>query len=138
MQTDTPQPTKKATQSPFRRVGENLYRYEPSGRYYALVKRGDKQFRRSLRTSDRKLAERRLADMRQQVGNLSADEDRNVGFVELAERWLATVQHRIKPSTVARRQRCIKALAPFFRNLTIRNITRRHCEQWLTERGGDI
>ncbi len=106
--------------------------------YYALVKRGDKQFRRSLKTTDRKLAERRLAELRQQVGNLSQQEDRNVGFVELAHRWLETVQHTVKPSTVDRRRRCIKALAPYFRSLTVRNITRRHCESWLTERGGNI
>ncbi len=39
----------------FHRVAENLYRLETSGGYYGLVKRGDKQFRRSLRTKDRKL-----------------------------------------------------------------------------------
>ena len=32
----------------FHRVAENLYRLEPSGGYYALLKRADKQFRRSL------------------------------------------------------------------------------------------
>ena len=32
----------------FHRVAENLYRMEPSGGYYALLKRADKQFRRSL------------------------------------------------------------------------------------------
>lgn len=128
----------RVTPSRFRHVGANLYRYEPSGSYYALVKRGDKQFRRSLRTTDRKLAERRLSELRQQVGNLSPDEGRTVGFAALAERWLETAQHALKPSTVDRRRRCIKALAPFFRNLTVRNITRRHCEQWLTERGAGI
>jgi hypothetical protein len=34
----------------FHRVAENLYRLESSGGYYALIKRGDKQFRRSLKT----------------------------------------------------------------------------------------
>lgn len=128
----------RASTSPFRHVGENLYRYEPSGTYYALVKKGDKQFRRSLRTTDRKLAERRLSELRVQVGNLSTEENRSVGFVELAERWLETVQHTLKASTVDRRRRCIKAVAPFFRDLTVRNITRNHCGQWLSERGGQI
>ncbi len=115
-----------------------MYRYEPSGTYYALVKKGDKQFRRSLRTTDRKLAERRLSELRLQVGNLSTEENRSVGFVELAERWLETVQHTLKASTVDRRRRCIKAVAPFFRDLTVRHITRHHCGQWLSERGGQI
>jgi hypothetical protein len=34
---------------------------ESSGGYYALLKRGGKQFRRSLKTKDRKLAERSRA-----------------------------------------------------------------------------
>jgi hypothetical protein len=45
----------------------NLYRRrlptdkpnKPTGRYYALIKRGRKQFRRSLKTADRKLTQRR-------------------------------------------------------------------------------
>jgi hypothetical protein len=50
----------------FHKVAENLYRLESSGRYYALVKKGGKQFRRSLKTKDRKLADRRLQDLRLQ------------------------------------------------------------------------
>jgi hypothetical protein len=42
-----------------KKVGPNLYR-TPSGRYYLLVKRAGKQFRRSLKTKDAKLAKRRL------------------------------------------------------------------------------
>jgi hypothetical protein len=53
-------------------VAENLYRLESSGGYYALLKRGDKQFRRSLHTQDRKLAERRLAEPRDPLAALSS------------------------------------------------------------------
>lgn len=68
-----------------RRVAENLYRLEPSGGYYALLKRGDKQFRQSLKTMDRKLAGRRLTELRAQAGNLTISEDArlrslNVGY----------------------------------------------------------
>lgn len=42
--------------------------------YHALVKRGGKQFRRSLKTKDRHLASRRLADLRQQVSTLALSE----------------------------------------------------------------
>jgi hypothetical protein len=35
----------------FKKVGPNLYR-DAAGRYYLLVKRAGKQFRRSLKTSD--------------------------------------------------------------------------------------
>jgi hypothetical protein len=56
--------TAPATDDPaFKKVAENLYRHAPSGNYYALLKRGGKQFRRSLKTDDRALANRRLADL---------------------------------------------------------------------------
>jgi hypothetical protein len=51
----------------FHKVAENLNRLESSGGYYALVKKGGKQFRRSLKTKDRKLADRRLKDIKGQV-----------------------------------------------------------------------
>ena len=56
-------------------VAENLYRLESSGGYYALLKRGDKQFRRSLKTKGRKLVEQRLTDFRTQVGNFTVSEE---------------------------------------------------------------
>jgi hypothetical protein len=52
-----------AEQPVFHKVAENLHRLESSGGYYALLKRGGKQFRRSLKTKDRKLAGRRLNDL---------------------------------------------------------------------------
>jgi hypothetical protein len=45
----------------FKKVGPNLYR-TAAGRYYGLVKRGGKQFRRSLHTLDHALARRRLRE----------------------------------------------------------------------------
>ena len=64
----------------YRNVGENLYRHTPSGNYYALLKRGGKQFRRSLKTSDRALANRRLADLRKQIANLTLSDEKNCAF----------------------------------------------------------
>ena len=55
----------------FNKVGENLYRLISSGKYYDLLKRGGKQFRRWLKTTDRKLTERCLAELRKRIGNLS-------------------------------------------------------------------
>jgi hypothetical protein len=51
---------KPAEHPVFHKVAENLYRLESSGGYYALIQRSGKQFRRSLKTKDRKLADRRL------------------------------------------------------------------------------
>ncbi len=122
----------------FHWVGENLYRLGKKGAYYALLKRGDKQFRRSLKTKDRKLAERRLAEMRKEVGNLKISDEARLSFPEVAQRWMAVTAHTLKASSVARRETCIKNLTPFFSGASIRNIQREHCEKWLTTRGNTI
>jgi integrase len=122
----------------FNKVGENLYRLEQSGKYYGLLKRAGKQFRRSLKTTDRTLAQRRLAELRKQISNLSLSEDSKASFEQVARRWLDTTKHVLKQSSVDRRETCIKNLVPFFRGVSVRNITTRDCERWLTERGPTI
>lgn len=86
----------------FHWVAENLYRLETSGGYYALLKRSDKQFRRSLKTKERKLAERRLPELRSQVGNLKITEDARLTFEQLAVRWMATTAHAHKSIQMVR------------------------------------
>lgn len=54
----------------FHKVGQHLYRLESSGTYYALLKRGGKQIRKSLKTADAPLARRRLAELRNKVSRL--------------------------------------------------------------------
>lgn len=122
----------------FHRVAENLYRLETNGGYYALIKRGDKQFRRSLKTKDRKLAERRLIELRAQVGNLTTSDEARLSFEEVGRRWVALTAHALKPSTVKRRELYLKSVAPFFAGISIRNIQPHHCERWLAERGAKI
>lgn len=111
------------------------YRLESTGGYYALLKRGDKQFRRSLKTKDRKLAEHRLADLRTKIDNLSLTVDAKVTFLELASKWLESIQHTIKPGTLRRMQGCVKNLTPFFSGTSVRNSTKSKCERWAVERG---
>ncbi len=135
MQNSTGEGAKSSRKVVFHRVAENLYRLESSGGYYALLKRSDKQFRRSLKTKDRKLADRRLAEMRDQVSNLKITADANLGFKDIAARWIATTSHALKANTVKRRETCIANVAPFFAGIAIRNIQAHHCERWLTERG---
>src|SRR5881296_3310265 len=79
--------TEPAGQSVFHKVAENLYRLESSGGYYALVKRAGKQFRRSLKTKDRKLAERRLGDLKAKVGALRISDDADLNFRQVANYW---------------------------------------------------
>ena len=127
-------------------VGENLYRVQlpgdrpgkPTGVYYALVKRGGKQFRRCLKTSDRKLAERRLAELRKKVGNLRLSPDSNLSFQQIAERWMAVTDHTLKRRTCHRRRTALSAVESYFGAVAIRHLTKEHCEDWLTGRGSKI
>ena len=64
----------KATQIVYHTLhyaGENLYRSDSSGIYYALFKRDGKQIRRSLKTTDKELARRKLAELRRQVNRIT-------------------------------------------------------------------
>ena len=124
---------------PFRKVGENLYRLKSSGTYYALLKRGGKQIRKSLGTKDKELAIRNLGELRERVGRLNNDKDlRNITFEELTSRWLAVKSPSLKASSISRIKRCIKGLIPFFENRAFKNVDRRLCEDWLTRRGQKI
>lgn len=56
----------------FVRVAENLYRYSSSKVYYAVFRRDGKLVWRSLKTTDRELAKRRLKDEIEAVGRIDA------------------------------------------------------------------
>jgi integrase len=131
----TPTP---AGQPVFHKVAENLYRLESSGGYYALLKRGGKQFRRSLKTKDRKLADRRLNALRAKVGCLKISDDAKLNFEKVAKLWLETEKHALSSNTVKRRDMYIKGLAPNFENAPIRNITVQDCDRWVQERGAAL
>jgi integrase len=103
-----------------------------------LVKRGGKQFRRSLQTTDRRLAERRLADLRQKVDRLTCADDSGLSFDDLATRWIELTAGESKPRSLERRRSALKGLAPFFPATSIRSVTRAQCERWATERGAEI
>lgn len=98
----------------FDKVGENLYRRRSSRTYYALLKRADKQFRRSLKTQDRALALRRLAELRGKIGALSTSEDSRLPWAKIATKWLDTVRHTMKATSAKRRQNCIDNMVPYF------------------------
>src|SRR4051812_32368344 len=89
----------------FSKVAECLYRHTSSGTYYGLVKRSGKQYRRSLKTKDRKLAERQLAQFRQKVERLDHTKSRaTLTFAECAKLWLSTVAPHLKASSARRRE----------------------------------
>ena len=122
----------------FDKVGENLYRHRSSRTYYALLKRADKQFRRSLKTQDRALALRRLAELRGKIGALSTSEDSRLPWAKIATKWLDTVRHTMKATSAKRRQNCIDNMVPYFSDTPIRNLKPADCDAWLQGRGKTI
>ena len=122
-------------QPEYAKVAENLYRRTSTQTYYALLKRGGKQFRRSLKTVDRSLANRKLADLRKKIANLTLADTRSTNFETVAKSWLDSKRHALKPSTISRREVCIKGLIPFLNSVSIRNVSSVQCEKWLERRG---
>jgi len=104
-----------------------------------LVKRSGKQYRRSLKTKDRKLAERKLADFRQKVGQLSLTASASqITFSDLAARWLESLKPTLKQSSYARRKTSIAQIKPYLGSLSLRQISARSCEEWAAKRSPDV
>lgn len=121
------------------KVAECLYRNQSSGTYYALVKKNGKQIKRTLKTQDRKLAERRLRDFRREVGRLSdSKEERRQTFKSFAEWWLPLATSEQKSASAQRVARCVKELCKRFGQVPLANISRNDCEGWAMERGKGI
>jgi integrase len=96
------------TTGTFQKVGECLYRYSPNGVYYARVKRGGKETKRSLRTTDPVLAKRKLRDFRDQQQQVDPARG-NVTLAQLCERWLATKKNA-KPKTLGTKSHVVKQI----------------------------
>jgi integrase len=127
---------KNPTQSVMLKIGECLYRNETSGTYYALVKRHGRQIRRSLKTNDKTLAQRRLAEFRESVSRLSTDAGkRRMNFRQLCTEWLATAGATLKASSLRRNELCVQTLCKSFGEVKIGDITRDGCEAWERSRG---
>lgn len=135
-----PKPTESEPMSgAFQKVAECLYRHKSSGMYYGLVKRSGKQYRRSLKTTDRKLAERFIGEFRQKIDRLDHTKARsNITFAECAKLWLATVVPQLKPSSALRRETSVGQILPYLGSTTVRNLTATTCESWAGKRGPGV
>jgi integrase len=122
----------------FKKVGPNLYR-DSAGRYYLLVKKSGKQFRRSLKTNDPALAKRRLREFLERAGQLSTDgTNSSIRFEQLAERWLASKTAELKASSAYRRASVLRQLTPFFKGRLVRAIGASEFEAWKIHRGAKL
>jgi integrase len=82
-------------------VGECLYRYSSNGVYYARFKTHGKEILRSLRTTDRNLAKRNLARLKDEQRQTDRSKSK-ITLAELCDQYLRTIQHQ-KPKTVERK-----------------------------------
>ena len=92
--------------SPFEKVAEGLYRYGPTGTYYARIQINYKEVRRSLRTTDRATAKRKLADLHRDLERTGAGQER-LTLGELCDRYLTTTEDQ--SAKTVKRKRAIAA-----------------------------
>jgi integrase len=124
--------TPQSSSGAFQKVGECLYRYS-NGVYYARIRVDGKEIKRSLQTTDRELARRKLADFRKEQRQI----DRSAGKLTLdalCDRYLQTVQ-RQKPKTVERKTFIagrIKNDWPTGRLMQVAKIKPSECDVWLS------
>ena len=117
--------------SAFRKVGPCLYRYK-DGKYYARFKLGGKEIRCSLKTADRKLAERNLAEKKKQQSEIDPAKSK-MTLAKLCDTYLKTVQHQ-KPKTVERKTYIVKRLKedwPGGSRVQVRKIKPTDIQLWL-------
>jgi integrase len=101
----------KAAQSKFgvfQKVGECLYRYSSNGVYYGRIRVDGKEIKRSLETTDRELAKRKLAQFKEEQRQMDRSQGR-LTLAELCDRYLNTVRHQ-KPKTVERKSFIVQRL----------------------------
>jgi integrase len=104
-----------------------------------LLKRQGKQVRKSLKTTDRQLAEKKLSVFRIKIGRVgNLDRGRGTTFMELAKDWLDVAKGRLKPSSAKSAECCLKQLNRHFGILPVRNITPAHCHVWEKNRCANI
>ncbi len=133
-------------------VGENLYRSDSSSIYYGLFKKNGKQIRRSLQTTDRTLAKRRLETLRDKIDNLKTADANRLVFAEfqtdkegrkhlsggLAKWWYDFHVGGLKPKSRLMYANSINMLAPYFRDISVRNIGLRQVQDWAGKRSTEV
>ena len=122
--------SEKQSGSDWVKVAPCLYRYR-GGTYYSLLKHHGKQIRRSLETTDRKLAERRLAKAKEDLTKINPSVSRRT-----IDEHLPTHQKTLEgvPSTVSRKKHYLKKFItewPKDAPREIRHIKQTHIKSWL-------
>jgi integrase len=117
-------------------VGECLYRQTHNDIYYFKGQIKGKEFTRSLGTTDRALAERRLADFRRDRKRLDVGADK-VTLAALCELYRPSIlSQNFGPSTQSIKQRILSRILadwPGGKFTPIGEIRASHCDRWLAK-----
>jgi integrase len=114
------------------RVAPGLCRYSSSGVYFAHVRIGGKLFRDSLETTDRKLADRKLADFRRDKLKIDPKAGK-LTIEELADRYEKTISH-LAESTVSAKSGILTRLKsewPEGKGQGVAEVKPSDCDRWL-------
>jgi len=116
-----------------------LYRHTVSGRYYGVKKIKGKKRESSLKTSDRKIAERRLKDWVANLEKIDSEVEKTT-LHELVQKFIAVNQGKS-----ARTRDIIRGVLQDFEkcwphglDVEVRNIRPSHLEEWLARQEGRL
>jgi integrase len=109
-------------------VSVGLFQHR-NGTFYTIKRTGEKQAWRSLGTTDKNEALRKLVI---QLDLASAETQPEFPrFIYIAEKWLGSIQHTIKPTTYEWRKWCVQHLVQRFGEQSINCITTSDIETWM-------
>jgi integrase len=94
---------------PFQKVRgvEHLYRYAPTGKFYARFSRHGIEYRRSLGTSDKETAKRELTALLR-IETLRNPNERAITLARLVDRYLETIQNQARHTIVQKKGICAR------------------------------
>ena len=116
----------------FQKVGENLYRYSSSGVYYGVFRERGKLKWKSLKTTDKALAKRRLADALAKASKIDPKAGR-MSLEALVQIYEDTIQTFDTKTIQTRRSiaKKFKETWQFGLGMQVADITQSHLEAWL-------
>lgn len=112
-------------------VGENLYRREQTGVYYFRGEIAKREYTRSLKTTDRSLANRKLADMRRDLGALDPTAADTLTMAGLCQSYRHTFAHQ-KPKTRESKEYVLRRIEDYWRLTRVADVRLNDCHVWLT------
>ncbi len=126
--------TNAAGRGTFQRVADVpcLYRYSTNDVYYALVTQKGRQHRKSLETTDKAIAKRKLADFQRDLGKVDVSQGR-LTLRALCDRYLLTIASQAK-DTVALKTTIVKRLVADFApggNVQVEKVKTSDLQGWI-------